>query len=220
MRTRSNSSSIESGSRAELARHCAHSQVARKRPPGLLYISPLQPRSLESKGRLDGKTPKSSHNRRGVHQGSLAETTGARAPSHAGSVKRDRPTGKPLGRAIGGQIRRTRKELPWVVCTPCGWSLWVLSFNLWIAVLQVISRNELSSFLAKWRKDAILDSCRCRCPFLPPTRRRPNVDVKRIIRIRFAPRECNTSLRESVPERLSRITVEGVLGTVGRRPLS
>ena len=77
-----------------------------------LYI----PWILDSaKHRLDGQTSKSSGNQCGVHPGSLAETTGARAPSYSGGVKRDRPSGEPLGRAIGGQIRRTREGFPWVV---------------------------------------------------------------------------------------------------------
>ena len=77
-------------------------------------FSPSIPRILNSfKRRLDGQTPKSSLNRCGIHPGSLAETTGARAPSHTGGVKRDRPTGEPLGRAIGGQIHRTREGFPW-----------------------------------------------------------------------------------------------------------
>ena len=103
---------------------CASLDLAKgKGSSACVYKICNDPRSQNSiPRRLDGKPPKSSSNQCGVHPGPPGETTGARAPSHAGGVQGDRPAGKPPGRAIGGLIHRTGKKfpegglnLPWLV---------------------------------------------------------------------------------------------------------
>ena len=86
---------------------CASSARGPKRQCGysVLYIPTKTLKLL--KGCLDGQTPKSPNNGSRVHPGPPGETTGARAPSYARGVQRDRAGGEPPSRAIGGQIHRT-----------------------------------------------------------------------------------------------------------------